>query len=93
MSYAKPPTPANNTTFSLTYNALFAPQAVPTRAVTPTQFSNDGHFRGHYVQAVLKHKFSKYISAHLWAEAVSQGNYYTRRDLMTFLRAETVFSF
>ena len=88
-------TPANNTTFSLTYNALFAPQAVPTRAVNipVTQFSNDGHFRGHYVQAVLKHKFSKYISAHLWAEAVSQGDYYARRDLMTFVRAETVFAF
>ena len=88
-------TPVDNTTFSLTYNALFAPEAVPTRAVSSSagQFSNDGHFRGHYFQAVLKHKFSKYISAHLWAEAVEQGNYYTRRDLMTFLRAETVFTF
>ena len=86
-------TPVQNTTFSLMYNALFAPEAVPTRAVTPGQFSKDGNFRGHYVQAVLKHRFSKYISAHLWAEAVSQGDYYANHDVMTFLRAETVFTF
>jgi hypothetical protein len=86
-------TPVRNTTFSAAYNILLAPESTPTRTVAPALFSNDGHLRGHYVQAVLKHKFNKYISAHLWAEAVWQGDYYARRDLMTFLRAETMFTF
>ena len=85
-------TPIKDTTFSATYNALFAPEGVPTRAVAPTRF-NDGNFRGHYLQTVLKHQFNKYISGHLWGEWVWQGDFYDRRDLMTFLRAELMFKF
>ena len=87
--------PTKNTTFSATYNALFAPQEVPTRALTSqlAQFSQDGNFRGHYLQTWLKHQFSKRVSGHLWAEFVWMGDYYTHRDMMTFLRAEVMMTF
>ena len=87
--------PMKNTTFSAMYNALFAPQEIPTRRIAPAAglFSYDGNFRGHYVQAVLKHQFSKRVSGHLWSEFVWQGDYYAQRDLMTFLRAEVMFTF
>ena len=86
-------TPIKDTTFSATYNALFAPEAVPTRATIPTLFTNDGNFRGHYLQTVLKHQFNKYISGHLWGEWIWQGDYYAQRDVETFLRAELMIRF
>jgi hypothetical protein len=61
--------------------------------VAPTAFSNNGNFRGHYLQAVLKQQFTKNISGHLWGEWIWEGNYYAQRDLMTFLRAEVMFTF
>ena len=78
---------------SVMYNALFAPEETPTRTVAPTLFSNNGNFRGHYLQAVLKHQFTKNISGHLWGEWIWEGDYYAQRDLMTFLRAEVMFTF
>jgi hypothetical protein len=92
-------TPIKNTTFSATYNAMFAPVDTPTRdqtgtsAANPEEFTKDGSFRGHYLQTVLKHKFNDHVSAHLWAEFVWMGDYYTQRDLMTFLRGEVLFTF
>jgi hypothetical protein len=87
--------PIKDTTFSATYNALFAPEEVPTRAITSQlgQFSRSGNFRGHYLQTVLKHKFNDHVSAHLWGEYIWQGDYYSHRDLMTFLRAEVMLTF
>ena len=84
--------PLKDTTFSATYNALFAPETTPTREMAAPLF-NGGHFRGHYLQAVLKHKFNSHISAHLWSEFVWMGDYYKHEDLMTFLRAEVAFTF
>jgi hypothetical protein len=78
--------------FSLHYNALFANESVPTRAVVPARFSNDGNFRGHYIQAILKQKFSRHISGHLWSEFVLPGDFYVSDDTMTFLRAEVMLS-
>jgi len=75
------------------YNALFAPEAVPTRTINAALFSKNGNFRGHYVQAVLKHQFSKHLTAHLWGEWVWEGDFYAQRDLMTFLRAEVLLTF
>ncbi len=75
------------------YNALFAPQEVPTRALRPALFSRDGDFRGHYLQAVLKHQFNKHIAGHVWGECIWEGDYYAQRELMTFLRAELLFTF
>jgi hypothetical protein len=82
-------------TLGVGYNALFAFEAVPTRRTnsSASQFSYDGNFRGHFVQAVLKHQFNKHISGHLWGEWVWQGNFYTQGEIMTFLRAELMFTF
>jgi hypothetical protein len=85
--------PMKDTTLSATYNAMFALESTPTRAVNPALFTADGNFRGHYVQAVLKHKFNDHVSAHLWGELVWNGDYYTHRDLMSFVRAEILFTF
>jgi len=85
--------PSKAANFSLTYNALYALQATPTRTVAPTLFSDTGHFRGHYVQAVLKYQFNKYTSGHLWGECVKQGDFYTSREILTFFRAEVMFTF
>jgi hypothetical protein len=87
--------PMKNTTFSATYNALFAPEESPTRRIGPgaAAFSYDGNFRGHYMQAVLKHKFNDHISGHLWAECIWNGDFYANKDLMSFLRAEVLFTF
>jgi hypothetical protein len=80
--------PIKNMSVGLYYNALFAPEEVPTRTVNAARFSQDGNFRGHFVQAVLSHTFNKHVKGHLWAEFVNQGDYYAQRDLMSFLRAE-----
>jgi hypothetical protein len=89
-------TPVQDMDFSLSYDALFADQAVATRDLNkallgpnaPTPLSGTGNFRGHYLQAVLKYKFSKHVSGHLWSEFLFPGNFYVSRDTMTFLRAE-----
>ena len=86
-------TPAKGTTFSATYQALFAPEDVPTRALSAALFSRNGHFRGHFLQLVLKHQFSKQLSGHLWAEFVREGDFYARRDTLTFLRGELLLTF
>jgi hypothetical protein len=85
--------PMKGMTVGAYYNALFAPQDTPTRAVSSSLFSNDGNFRGHFLQAVVNHRFSKNVTGHLWGEFIWQGDYYTSRDLLTFLRAEVMFTF
>jgi len=85
--------PMNGMHLGVYYNALFAPESVPTRTVAPALFTMDGDFRGHYLQAVLKHQFSKRLAGHLWGEWVWAGDYYATRDLFTFLRAELLFTF
>ena len=90
--------PIKDMNFSLTYNALFADQEIPTRDLNneltgSTPYSDHGNFRGHYVQAVLKYKFSKHVSGHLWSEFLFPGSYYASHDMMDFLRAEIMFTF
>ena len=85
--------PIKDMNFSLSYNALFADQDVPTQATVPTAFTGTGDFRGHYLQAVLKYKFSKHVSGHLWSEFLFPGDYYVSRGMMDFLRAEVLFTF
>ena len=84
--------PMKGMTFSAVYNAMYAPEEVPTRAVAP-RFSNDGNFRGHFLQAILKYQFNKHVQAHLWGEFVWQGDYYAQRDAMMFIRPEIMFTF
>ena len=85
--------PMKNTQFGAYYNALFAPEEVPTRTTNASLFSQEGNFRGHYLQAVLNHTFSKHVKGHLWSEFIWQDDFYTDRELLTFLRAEMLFTF
>lgn len=85
--------PFEGNTFSLGYQGLWAPEDVPTRALTPGLYSNKGNFRGHFVKAVMKHKFNKWLQGHLWAEFVWQDDYYRNRDLLSFIRAEIMVTF
>ena len=75
------------------YNAVFAPQEEPTRTIRPQAFSGDGNFRGHFLQAVVTHNFSRHLKGHLWSEFMWQGDYYAQRNLLTFLRAEMSWTF
>lgn len=86
-------TPIKKMTLSAYYNAWFAPEDVATRSLNPAAFSDNGHFRGHYLQAIVKHQFNKSIAAHLWSEFVWQGDYYRDQNVMDFLRAEVSFAF
>jgi hypothetical protein len=88
-------TPAKNLDLIFNYNLLFADEDVPTRAANAnvTAFTRTGNFRGHFVQGVLKYKLNQHLSGHLWAEAVFPGDYYTTRQMMTFLRAEVMMTF
>lgn len=85
--------PLKSTQLGAYYNALFAPQEVPTRTINAALFSQDGNFRGHYLQGVLNHTFNKHVKGHLWAEFIWQEDFYTERELLTFLRAEMAFTF
>jgi hypothetical protein len=88
-------TPIKNMDLIFNYNLLFADQDIPTRAgaAFASSFSQDGNFRGHYLQAVLKYKFSQHLNGHLWAETIWPGDFYATRQMMTFLRAEVMMTF
>ncbi len=86
-------TPVKGLNFNAMYNALFAPESTPTRTIAPTRFSNNGNFRGHYVQGILKYQFNKHLAAQVKGELLFEGDYYAQRDLMTFLRTELNFTF
>jgi hypothetical protein len=85
--------PMKGMSFSAMYTPMFAAQSAPTRTVAPGLFTFDGNFRGHYLQTILRHKFSNHVSAHLWGEFLWMGDYYAQRDLMSFLRAEVLLTF
>ena len=78
------------------YSALFADRHFTANGVglPPSggfsQGANAGLFRGHYLQAILKYKLSQHASAHLWGEFMWMGDYYQKRDMMSFLRAEVL---
>ena len=92
-------TPIKDLNFSASYYALFADQAAPTRDFDNLEglgngpFTTTGTFRGHYLQGVLKYKFSRHMTGHLWSEFLFPGDYYTSNQMMTFLRAEVMFTF
>ena len=86
-------TPVKNLDTSLSYFVLLADQEVPTRQASTTLFSNHNTFRGHFLQAVLKYKFSAHLDGHLWAEFLFPGNYYANSEAISFLRAEVMFTF
>ena len=79
--------PIKDLTYSMDYYALFAPEERSGALPNAASFRK-GDFRGHFLQAFIKYKFSKHLSGHLWSEFVWAGDYYAKRDLLTFLRAE-----
>ena len=85
--------PIKDTGLGFYYNALFAPEEVPTRAVNAALFSSDGSFRGHFLQTVLTHSFSKHMKGHIWLEFLFEGDYYSHRQTMAFIRPEIYFTF
>jgi hypothetical protein len=86
--------PTKTSSVSATYGAIFAAEDDPTRvALSNSNFSRDGSFRGHIFQVVLKQKFTKQLSGLLLAEYCPMGNFYTHEDAMTFLRAEMLVTF
>lgn len=87
--------PNKKTDVILNYYALLADEETPTRvsAKNAGLFSDDGIFRGHYIQAIVKYKFNPHLAGHLWAEFVMPGNFYAKKDLMSFLRAELYLTF
>jgi hypothetical protein len=82
-----------NLDLSANYFALFSPQEIPTRQASATLFSNDGNFRGHFLQALLKYKFSSHLCGHLDTECLFPGDYYAYHKPMPFLRAEVTMTF
>ena len=85
--------PIKDMNFSLSYNALFADQEVPTQATVPTAFTGTGNFRGHYLQSIIKYKFTKHLSGLLMGECLFPGDFYTSREVMDFFRAEVIYTF
>jgi hypothetical protein len=85
--------PIKDMNFSLSYNALFADQDVPTQATVPTAFTGTGNFRGHYLQSIIKYKFTKRLSGLLMGECLFPGDYYVSRNVMDFVRAEITYTF
>jgi hypothetical protein len=88
--------PVKGLTFNAMYNALFAPEQIPTRDTTSTtteRFSRDGNFRGHFVQSILKYQFNKHVSAKVTGEFLWESNYYAQHDLISFVRTELTFTF
>jgi hypothetical protein len=84
--------PTKQLTLSTTYNALFAPEASATRGPV-SLFSNNGHFRGHFAQVLLKFQINKQLSGHVHGEWIKEGDYYRQRDVMTFFRVEMMYTF
>jgi len=89
--------------FNLSYYLLLADQDKPTRdlnnafgvpsSLGTDAFTGTGNDRGQYLQSVLKYKFNQHVSAHLWAELLFPGDFYVNHELMSFYRAEIMFTF
>ncbi len=75
---------SKDTTLSLYYNYL--------RANEPNL--GPGKERGHVPELILRHKFTDFLSSHLWVEYFIPGNYYpdTHRNSL-FVRWELLFKF
>jgi hypothetical protein len=91
-------TPVKDLDFSAAYYALFAAEGVATRGVNSlfagnSDLADHGTFRGHFLQAIVKYKLSKHVSAHLWSEFQFPGDYYVNRTTWYFLRPEIMFTF
>lgn len=86
-------TPLKDLDFSASYYALWGIAEIPTREASPTLFSHDGNFRGHFLQGILKYKFSAHVNGHLWSELLFPNDYYANHQLISWVRAELMFTF
>jgi len=84
-------TPVKDLDFSANYYVLLADQDVATRGAAGL-FTGTGNFRGHFAAAMLKYKFSRHMNGHLWSEFLFPGDYYANRRMISFLRAEVMFT-
>lgn len=75
------------------FSGLLGPNAPSPFAGANPGVTSGGNFRGHYLQTILKYKFSRHVSGHLWAEFLFPGEYYVSRNVVDFLRAEVLFTF
>jgi hypothetical protein len=85
--------PTKTSSLLLGWQRLFAFEPVTTRATRRAAFSQDGRCRGDYFRATWRKKFSKNVSGLLTGEALNQGDFYTERDVLTFLRGEIALTF
>ncbi|HOX55808.1 MAG TPA: alginate export family protein [Candidatus Paceibacterota bacterium] len=83
--------PVKNLRFSTSYYALFSDRNVATRGAP--LFNNDNNFRGHFVSGMLEYTFSRHMKGHLWSEFLFPGDFYISQKMMSFLRAEVMFTF
>jgi hypothetical protein len=83
-------TPFKGASGMVSYNAMFAPEAIPTRATAAGEpfFSNDGHFRGHYLEAIWRQVINPHLAVRVWLNMVFEGDYYKQHDTTTFIRGE-----
>jgi hypothetical protein len=80
---------SKNTILSLYYNYLRANEPKPV-----FNLGIKGKERGHVPQLILKHKFTDYLSSHLWIEYFILGDYYPDNHKNSlFLRWELSFKF
>jgi Alginate export len=81
--------PTKKLEVSVNYMPLFAPN---NSVRGKPGFSENGRFRGHYGQAILRYRFTDHFNAHLWGEFLVPGSYYSvsKGDTACFLRAEMV---
>jgi hypothetical protein len=85
-------TPIKDMDFGFAYYALFSEYDTATRGANGL-FSESDNFRGHFLQAILKYKFSQHVSAHLWTEVQLPGDYYVNQPTWYFIRPEILFTF
>jgi hypothetical protein len=85
--------PTKKTSLTVGWQTLLALEKMPTRATRRTAFSNEGHQRGEYFRIAWKQRFTGRVSGLLMGEVLKQGDFYTRRDTLTFVRAEVAVTF
>ena len=81
-------------TFSAYYNALFAPKKRrPAAWLRRRLVQLRRQFPRPLPPGDPEASVQQALNGHLWAEFVWEGDYYAQRDMMTFLRAEVMFTF
>jgi hypothetical protein len=91
--FADQATPTRDLDSAFVQQGVFPPSFAGDSPFSSVHGTSGGNFRGHYLQSVLKYKFNRHVSVHLWAECLFPGDYYVSRGVVSFLRAEVMFTF